>query len=82
MENICQQKCLKECKYTIKWQNHWPKKNNIKAIDQITKEHDKNLVQRIFKEGEKVLLKVKEFKLKIGKSVKNERAHLKSPKLP
>ena len=35
-----------------------------KAIDQYSKEHDKKLTPRTFKEGDRVLLKVKDFKLK------------------
>jgi hypothetical protein len=35
-----------------------------KAIDNYTKDHYKKLNPRTFKEGEKVLLKVKDFKLK------------------
>jgi hypothetical protein len=35
-----------------------------KAIDNYTKDHNKKLNPRTFKEGEKVLLKVKDFKLK------------------
>jgi hypothetical protein len=38
--------------------------NTDKNIDKYTKGHDKTLKTRTFKEGEKVLLKVKAFKLK------------------
>ena len=38
--------------------------HNQKAVDQCTKDHDKKLMPRTFKEGERVLLKVKDFKLK------------------
>ena len=54
--------------------------SNEKAVDKYTKDHDKKLTPRIFKEGEKVLLKVKDFKLKIGSYVRNGKAHFSSKK--
>ena len=38
--------------------------NNEKAVDKNSENHDKKLMPRKFKEGEKVLLKVKDFKVK------------------
>ena len=41
--------------------------SNEKAVDKYTQEHYKKVTPRFLKEGEKVLLKVKDFKLKSRK---------------
>ncbi len=47
-----------------------------KVINQYTKEHNKNLVKRTFKEGEKSYWKSKILNWKIENFVKKGRAHL------